>query len=169
MPNRGVLFAITDDIADKLISLPPEKRVEYVEEDIEENFFENDAEHTFELDKAWDTVHRALTDGHLHWENGEYPLSHVILGGEILYGSESTDDYLIVLKTAEEVIDISDALKEVTGEDFKRGYALIDIADYEYKLGFEDMQYATGYFDEMRAFWEKAAQDNRAVIFTVDL
>ena len=169
MPNRGVLFAVTDDIANKLINLPVEKRVGYIEKDIEEMFFENDAEHTFELDKAWDTIHRVLTDGCLHWDNGEYPLSHAILGGDVLYGMESTDDYLIVLKTSDEVTDINDALKEITDADFKKGYALIDINDYEYRLGFEDMQYAAGYFEEMRSFWEKAARDNRAVIFTVDL
>jgi hypothetical protein len=47
--------------------------------------FERDALLTalvFESGNVWDAMHRALSDGTLSSDGGEYSLNHVVLGGQ---------------------------------------------------------------------------------------
>lgn len=170
MAGRGVFFALDELTAKKLTKLPPDEMVDFVGEEIEEDFFDNKPEYLAETDKAWDAIHRALTDGYLHWENGDYPLNHVVLGGEVLYGGqEEENDYVIVLKTPKQVKDIAKALENYTKEQFEQGYAQIKMEDYDYHLGFEDLQYSENWLERIKPFWQKAAQENLYVIFTVAL
>ena len=117
MSYLGVLFSLDKKTVDQLKSFSDdEDRLDYLQGDIEEIYFEDHPEWVCELDKAWDAIHRTLTDGNLEWKNGEYPLNHFILGGEILY---SQDDYIISLKSPQQVSDIYNALAKVTAEQFK--------------------------------------------------
>lgn len=101
MACREVLFAIDQETADALLALDSdEARVEHIQEVIEEDFFENHAEWLVQTDKSWDWMHCALTDGELDWDNGQYPLNHVIMGGESLHEGS---DYIITLKTPKQV------------------------------------------------------------------
>jgi hypothetical protein len=102
MGSRGVLFAIDDERANR----PQEARgdddsVMAVIEEIEETW---DGSNLAETDKAWDAIHRALTDGALEWDNGSYPLNHAILGG---LGLMEGDDYIAILKTPDQVRDVA--------------------------------------------------------------
>lgn len=47
-----------------------------------------DKEFLADSDKAWDAIHRCLTDGSLLYESGECPLNHVICGGRQLHRGE---------------------------------------------------------------------------------
>jgi hypothetical protein len=58
-----------------------------------------------EIDKAWDAIHRALTDGTL--EPGAFPLGRAILGGRQLHRG---DDYIVALVTKLEVPAVAGAL-----------------------------------------------------------
>lgn len=166
MACRGVLFAIDSETADALRAIDSDdSRVEYIQEVIEEDFFTNHREWLAETDKAWDCMHRALTDGNLGWGNGAYPLNHVILGGESLH--EGTE-YIITLKNPQQVSDVAAALRYVTAESFATGFRQID--ETELNGGFdEDFGYTWDYFNEVRDFWLRAAELGRHVIFTVDL
>jgi hypothetical protein len=78
----GVHFALADAEVEHLRSLTVERdRLDYVVEELEDAYFADHMELLAETDKAWDAMHRALTDGRLTWDGGEYPLNHVILGG----------------------------------------------------------------------------------------
>ena len=165
MACRGVLFAIDQETADALLALDSdEARVEHIQEVIEEDFFENHAEWLVETDKSWEWMHRALTDGELDWDNGQYPLNHVIMGGESLHEGS---DYIITLKTPKQVSDVAAALAQITEESFADGFRQIDKS--ELNTGFEeDFRYTWGYFNEVREFWLRAAKQGRFVMFTVD-
>ncbi len=169
MAGRGVHFAINAKTAQKLIKLPRDERADFIMDEIEDYFFEQESSYLAQTDKAWDAIHRVLTDGQLLWENGEYPLNHAILAGELLIGGEANDDYLISLKTPAQVADISAALEDFSEEDFKQGYANIQIDDYEYNLGFEDLNYSYKWFLDLKKFYSLAARSGRYVIFTADL
>jgi hypothetical protein len=165
MACRGVLFAIDRETADTLRAIDSDAaRVEYIQEVIEEDYFANHNEWLAETDKSWDWIHRALTDGELGWDNGPYPLNHVIMGGESLHdGSE----YIITLKTPQQVADVAAALSSITEESFAEGFRQID--ESELNGGFEeDFGYTWDYFNEVRDFWLRAARLGRFVIFTVD-
>jgi hypothetical protein len=74
---RGVLFAITDEDREALLGMDDDAAVaDYVSEVIEERW-----ERGFlaETDKAWDAMHRCLTDGRLEFGNGTFPLNRCIL------------------------------------------------------------------------------------------
>ncbi len=169
MAGRGVLFALDELTAYKLLKLSPQQRVDLIQNELEEEFFEHQPKYLAETDKAWDAIHRSLTDGRLDWDNGQYPLNHLILGGDTLCGTEETDDYIIILKNPQQVKDISTALQKFDKEQFTQGYAQIDIEDYEYHLGFEDLEYSYKWFCSIQDFWQSAAEENRYVIFTVAL
>ena len=164
MSCLGVLFSLDKKTVDRLKSFSDdEERLDFLQGDIEEIYFDENPEWVCELDKAWDAIHRTLTDGKLEWTNGTYPLNHFILGGEILY---SQDDYIMTLKSPQQVSDIYNALAGVTAEMFRQRYFQIDKSIYE--TSDEDMEYTWEWFDQSREFWKRAAADGRYVLFTAD-
>jgi len=164
----GVLFSLSEKEVKKLKSFKSDKdRLEYLQEEIEKIYFNKFPERVAELDKSWDGLHRSLTDGKYDWNNGKYPLNHVILGGELLY---KEDDYIMSLKTPEEVVEIAQAVETVTEEDLKNGYNQIlpDDNDYAEFLSDEDFKYTWQWFNSSKEFWRKASLEKRYVLFTAD-
>ena len=166
MSCRGVHFSITEEEVSKLREFPDdESRLEYLQEEIEEIYFSEQPERTIETDKAWDAIHRVLTDGKLGYKNGTFPLNHVILGGEPLYFE---DDYIISLKTPEQVKAIAQSLETISIEFFKQKYFEIDSEEYGFLVNEEDFEYTWSWFIKLKPFFQKASLDGRCVIFTVD-
>ena len=92
MSCRGVHFALTDVEVRALESREGDRAgLEYVQEEIEEKFFKNRRDDLVETDKAWDAIHRCLTDGTLSNASAS-PLELVVLGGRSLC---SGDDYIM--------------------------------------------------------------------------
>jgi hypothetical protein len=162
----GVHFALTLEEAEHLRSINDEQaRVEHLQEVIEEHFFGEQPELKAESDKSWDAMHRVLTDGRLSWDGGHYPLNHVVLGGELLY---TEDDYILSLKTPEQVRDIARALATIDEAEFRRRYFQIDAKSYGVPLSDEDFGYTWDWFQGVRDLYERAAKDGRFVLFTAD-
>jgi len=162
----GVLFSLDESEVEKLKSFETdEERLVYLQEEIEENYFEDYPQRVAELDKAWDALHRSLTDGKLEYTNGTFPLSHVILGGESVYNE---DDYVMVLKTPAEVISIAKAVEKADDDFLRKGYNQIDPEDYGLRLTEEDLDYTCTWFNDSKEFWKLAASEGRYVLFTVD-
>jgi hypothetical protein len=140
-------------------------RLDHLQEVIEETYFGDHPDLKAESDKAWDAMHRTLTDGQLTWDGGEYPLSHVVLAGELLY----TDaDYIMSLKTPQQVRDIAAALPTVTEADFRRRYFALDAKSYGFPLTEEDFRYTWNWFQGVRDLYSRAAKEGRFVLFTAD-
>jgi len=162
----GVLFSLDDKTVSKLKSFNSDAdRLDFLQEDIEETIMSNEPERFAEFDKSWDALHRSLTDGKLEWTNGVYPLNHVILGGQQIYHE---DDYIMSLKTPEQVEKISEAIVTISEEDLRKGYNKIDSKDYGFDLTDEDYEYTWTWFKSSLEFWKKAASEKRFVLFTVD-
>lgn len=166
MGCRGIHFALSDAEVEYLHSLTSEQdRLDYILEDLEESYFEDHEEYLAESDKAWDAMHRALTDGGLDWDGGEYPLNHVVLGGEALY---TAPDYIMSLKSPPQVRDVDAALRGMTEPEFRRRYFAIDPSDYGMELSEEDFGYTWSWFENVRKLYATAAAANRHVLFTAD-
>jgi hypothetical protein len=162
----GVLLSIDDEVVDKLRSFDDdEELVEYLFEELEETYFEKYPEWVAELDKSWDALHRCLTDGILNLDNGTYPLNHVILGGEQIYEDE---DYIMSLKTPQQVKDVADALKNISKEHLKSAYFKMEAQSYGSPMSNEDFEYTWHWFTRSIDFWNRAAEQNRYVLFTAD-
>ena len=166
MSCLGVHFALTEKEATHLRSLTDEQeRLNHLQEVIEETYFGEHPDLKAESDKAWDAMHRALADGQLTWDGGEYPLSHVVLAGELLY---TDSDYIMSLKTPQQVHDIAAALRPITEAEFRQRYFAIDAKSYSTPLSDEDFHYTWDWFQRVRDLYTRAAKEGRFVLFTAD-
>ena len=160
----GVHFALTSADEQALRAIASgDDRVEHVKEVIEER--ELGGEWAYDTDKAWDAIHRCLTDGSLAYDNGTFPLSHVILGGEVMHEG---DDYILSFKTESQVRDIAAALQCVTKGRLRKAFDSLDEDDYGMELDEEHFEYTWEYFKDLQTFFAKAAKAGRSVLFTAD-
>lgn len=163
MGCRGVHFAIDEATANKLLNAADdEELVEIVTEEIEEAW---DEEHLVETDKAWDALHRCLSNGTLDPEQGTPPLNLCFFGGQILNRSP---DYFVVLLEPHQVRDVASALGSITREWLRQRYFSLDFIDYQGEKSEEDFLYSWDSFQALPGFFRTAAQGRRYVIFTVD-
>jgi Domain of unknown function (DUF1877) len=159
--SLGVHFAIDDETADRLLAATDDEAVMAVVEEIEESMAFNHCD----TDKAWDAIHRSLTDGRLGYGNGEYPLNSAILGSCQLHEG---DDYIVSHLTPKRVRDVADALELVDRDRLYAGYQAIDPENYGPEFGAGDFEYTWENFTDVVAFFRRAAETGRHVIFTVD-
>lgn len=166
MSCLGVHFALTEKEVSHLRSLKDEQdRLEHLQEVLEEHYLNQEKQFAAESDKSWDAMHRALSDGELSWDGGGYPLNHTVLAGELLY---TDSDYIMSLKTPEQVRAIAAALSGLTEADFRRRYDAIDAKSYGSPLTDEDFRYTWEGFQGVRDLYTRAAQAGRFVLFTAD-
>jgi Domain of unknown function (DUF1877) len=166
MSCLGVHFALAEKEVAHLRSLDDEQaRLEHLQEVIEVAYFERQPDLKAESDKSWDAMHRVLADGQLTWDGGQYPLNHTILAGELLY---TDSDYIMSLKTPQQVRDIAAALPAITEEEFRRRYFVIDVDSYGSPLSDQDFGYTWEWFQGVRELYSRAARDGRYVLFTAD-
>lgn len=165
MANLGVLFAIDEQTVKKLKAFgADEDRLDFLQEEIEATIMESEPGNFAELEKSWDALHRSLTGGQLEWNRGQFPLSHAILGGESIYGR---DNYIMALKTPEQVHEISRAVQNLSKEQLRAAYGKINKREYE-EFSEDDFEYTWGWFEDSLAFWKNAAEQKKFVLFTAD-
>lgn len=125
---------VAGDLARLLAADGDDDLVEVVEE-IEESSY---GEWSRGTDKTWDVIHRCLTDGALAFDNGHYPLSHVVLGGRQLQGD---DGYVVALVTAEQVVDVAQALDGVDETWTRELFFGLGFDDYDGVRDEDDFRY----------------------------
>lgn len=158
----GVHFAIAADQERALLAAGDRNDSDGVGEildDIEESW--NDDGLMADTDKAWNAIHRCLTDDTLDPDGGLYPLSHAVLGGRHLH-----DEYYVVYLSAAEVRDVADALRDVEPTWLRGRFDTIDDPNYIGARDATDFAYIWDGFVELQAFYDRAAAIGRAVIFT---
>jgi len=156
MPGRGVHFAVSDPELKQLLAARGDAAVMKQIEEIEGRW---DREWFVETDGAWWAIHLALISKH-----APPGLARVVLGGRSLYKG---DDYHVILVAAKDVTDIAAPLARLDQSLFKRLYEQIDRKTYGRPLSPEDFAYTWGNFVPLQNFWKKAADAQRAVVFTV--
>jgi hypothetical protein len=162
----GVHFSLGAEEVAALQAIEDEQaRLEYMQENFEERYLDEPKTHAAESDKAWDAMHRALSDGRLASDGGTFPLSHAVLGGTLLY---TGDDYIMSLKTPAQVKAIAAALDALDEAAFRQRYDRIDAKDYGVDLSDEDFEYTWEWFQGVRELYRRAAADDRYVLFTAD-
>jgi len=162
MACLGVHFAITHEQANRLLAADGDEALMVLIEEIEKTW---DADNLAESDKAWDAMHRCLTDGRLEYGNGPYPWSYCVLGPRQLHEG---DGYIVSLVSPEEVKAVAESLESITAEWFRDRYARVVPKDYAPEYGSEDLEYTWSWFQNVRELYRKAAARGRAVIFTVE-
>lgn len=166
MSCLGVHFAITQEEATKLKSIKSDSdRLEFLQEEIETTYFNDHPELKAESDKAWDAMHRLLADGELSYYDGPEPLRFTVIGGDPIYAES---DYIMSLKTPEQVKQVSVAIASISKEDFRKKYDLMDEKKYRCQKSTEDFEYTWDWFTGVVGLFQKAAAENRYVLFTAD-
>jgi hypothetical protein len=156
----GAHFAVTKTQADALLAARSDRKLMEIVEAIEEAW---ETPFVGESDKAWNAIHRCLTDGSLLYVSGEYPLNHCICGGRQLHRGQA---YTVSFVFADQVKDVAGALGKITEAWMRQRYDLMD-DDYDAERE-DDFRYVWSNFLGVRAFYRRAAKVGRAVIFTVD-
>lgn len=162
MAGRAVLFGLDAKEAQRLLTAACDAEVIEIVDEIEERW---EVPRLAELDKAWDALHRCLTDGTLTFGGGDYPLSHAILGGRLLHKG---DDYIVSFVDSEQVRDIAYALEPLDERWLRSRFASLVFSDYEGSGSEEDIAYTLTYLPELQDFYRDAAHAGRPAIFTVD-
>jgi hypothetical protein len=162
MGCRGVLFAIDDATTERLLAAKSDDDVLEIVESIEEEWDESFLEET---DKAWDAMHRALSDGSLDPSGGSFPLNRAILGGKRLHRGEN---YIVSFVPKDEVPTVASALASIDEVAMRQRYDQRVPRDYAAEYGDEDREYTVEYFRGVVDLYARAAKAGRAVIFTVD-
>lgn len=85
------------------------------------------------------------------------------MGGEVLYRKSG---YIMVLKTPQEVADVANVIRPMTEEEFKSRYRKIDQAQCDWDLSEDDCDYSWHWFQVVRDLFQRAAEENRFVLFT---
>ena len=158
----GGLRAITKEELVKLRNVPRQDRVpDYLDEMVQED--------SCELDKAWDAIHRALTNGKLEFGHKNSPGCLVIFGGEVMRGNQpGEEDYIVVCKSPVQVRKAAQFLQGLTEEAFRKLYFAIDPGEYEMEPDEDDFEYTWYYLKDSIPFWKNAAEKQLWVLFDVD-
>jgi hypothetical protein len=162
MAARGVFFILSEQQAQALLTANDDEQVRQIVGVIEDRW---DLDNLVECDKAWDAMHRLLTDGELDCGNGRYPWNQVVLGPKQLH---EADDYFVSFVSPEQVRDVASALQGITQEWFAERYRSVVPSDYALEHGNDDLEYTWAWFQGVRDLYAKAAARQRAVVFTVD-
>jgi hypothetical protein len=166
MSCLGVHFALSESEVKRLKELAGDsERRDCLQSEIEESYFADHKHLMCESDKAWDALHRCLTDGMLSYNNGDFPLNHVILGGEPLYFE---DDYIMSLKTPHQVAAVASAMDGITESELRSRYFRLNPDESGCPVDEEDFSYNWHWFQTIREFYKRAAAESRHVLFTAD-
>ncbi len=150
MSCLGVHFSLSEEEVQKLKSFGDDgDRLDHLQCEIEEKYFEQHEDRIAQSDKAWDAMHRSLSDGDLSYTTGPYPLRLAVIGGDPIYAE---DDYIMSLKTPTEVKEVAKAMAAITKEDFREKYAAMDAEEYECPKNDEDFEYTWELAHRCRGF-----------------
>ena len=166
MPHRGTFYAITPEEAERLLALVGND-AELAREALDFHSIERQkARFIAAVDKAWDVIHRCLSDGSLHdLGKGATPLSWCILGGKSLHAGK---EFIICYVTPEQVPQVAQALDELAPQWLIQRYRNLELSGYTGLITNEDFEYAWEHFTNVRNLYSKAAAANRAVVFLAD-
>ncbi|MFO0550909.1 MAG: DUF1877 family protein [Polyangiaceae bacterium] len=165
MSSRGVHMALSAVDAKRLLAIDDaEELVEFIFDTLEEKYLDSDR-WSFELDKAWDALHRCLTDGRLLYATGPFPLAYAVLGGRPL---DAGEDYTACYLEPHQVAEVAAALPSVTRQWLHARYFALDAKAYGQPLTEEDFEYTWACYGGLPEFFARAAKAKRAVLFSTD-
>ncbi|WP_433608846.1 DUF1877 family protein [Prescottella agglutinans] len=159
----GVHFALSARVAAELLDARGDDgKLGAVVDDIEET---GRSEFSCDTDKAWDPILCSLSSAGYQRAPENWPAYGVILGDEDL--NTDTDDQLITYLAPDRVTEVAAYLAGITESEFGAGYDAMPLDDRNPEYGADERAYAWDWLQEVMDFFERAARDDRHVVFTV--
>jgi hypothetical protein len=123
-----------------------------------------------ETDKAWDAIHRCLTDGTLR--EGDTPGHLCVLGATDYFWVVRDDgqiEWIVNLLDPADVRRAADAIRGIDRAELRRRYEGIDPeASYCFGKSEDDFEYTWSWFPHLQAFFQRAADAGRWMVFLAD-
>jgi uncharacterized protein DUF1877 len=116
-----------------------------------------------EMGTLWNPLHRCLTDGELDPAAGDFPLNHAVLGGKQLHKG---GDYTAVLVRPDMTRFIADGLAELEEEDLRKKFFGLKPESCRRPLDEKHFMEMWLRLQDLRVFFEAAADNLEAVVFT---
>lgn len=123
-----------------------------------------------DLDKSWDAINFLLTGHSLDTiEAAEPPLSRIIFSGQLIDEDQDMGYGPAHYLTPEQVREINTTLSKISILEFRERYSADKLNDKGvYPQAWEDDEgekdYLCEYFDNLKAFYAKAAQEGQAIV-----
>ena len=161
----GKFYSVTPEEL-KAIELDPDSLPEIAFAKVEEADETQDPSLFLDIDKTWMGIHLILT-GFI--QGGEYPLANAIYGVKEIKISE---EEIFYVNSPKEVHDISNALNQISSEEFIKRYDQDEFKESDVYPDFgeypeEDLEYMDPYFDELKAFYKLVAGKNQGIVTTI--
>lgn len=131
---------------------------------------ESGKDDVLDVDKAWHAIQFTLNGAP---QGGDYDniFSRLVLSGNMLL--DGGDEFSAMLISADDVKELAPALAELTWEDVRGRFSVEDMLDNDiYPVTEEEdeeefFEYVWSYLSEMKAFFEKAAEADQVVVFSI--
>ncbi|MEO6810308.1 MAG: DUF1877 family protein [Isosphaeraceae bacterium] len=118
--------------------------------------------------KDWNVLLGCLTNGTYDPKGGAYPLNLCFFGGRLLVQGGS----IVNLVMPDDVGHVAEALAKIDKHDFRERYTRVPSDDlFHRETGAKDDEYQYELYAQMcklKTFYQRAAQEGRAVIFYTD-
>jgi len=111
----------------------------------------------------WDPIHRCLTEGELDPTAGDCPLNHAVLGGKQLHKGS---DYTAVLIRPYMTSFIADAIAELEEDDVRKKFFALGNGSYKQPIDEKHFMEMWLMLQNLKVFFEAAAENIEAVVFT---
>lgn len=155
----GVHYAITAEQEKLLLDADgDDDAVSEIIGDLEEDWADDALK--ADTDKAWDAIHRCLTNGTLDPDGGTQPLALAVVGGRHLH-----DEMYVVYVAPDEVRAVAEALADIDEPWLRARFGDFD-DDYDGAADDDDFHYTWDGLVCLKGFYQRAAAASRAVIFT---
>lgn len=163
MVGRGYHIALGREHAKRLFGLKEDQAILQFLEELKASPEMRKSGRLLDTGTAWDPIHRCLTEGELDPAGGDFPLNHAVLGGKQLHQG---DDYAAVLIRPDMTRFIADALAEVEEDEFRKRFFALNPASYKQRIGEKEFIEVWLALQNLKVFFEAAAESLEAVVFT---
>ncbi len=161
----GSYIVLTREDAKELFAQQDDAAVRQLAERLRRSPKHRENELVLDCGKSWDPIHRALTDGTLDRDTGDFPLDHCVLGGRRMYQG---DDFEVILVRPDIVAHVAQALHDLKRAEFAGKYMALDPQLYGKQPTETEADETWSMLKLIRQLFEDASNEHAAVLFTVE-
>ncbi|QDU26370.1 hypothetical protein ETAA8_14480 [Anatilimnocola aggregata] len=163
MLGRGYYLALAREHAKRLFGMKEDAELAAFMDELKTAPEMKKSDRVLDIGSVWDPLHRIMTDGELDPSGGDFPESHIVLGGRQLHHGS---DFSSILIRPDMVGFVSEALNGLKQIEVR---AKFDALPASYTKPRGDKEFAELWLavQKMRVFFDAAAENLEAVVFTV--